>query len=102
MAKTSLKTHAVLKFIALNPWRSICQMLANFSGVEFYRTVSNLKKKNRCLVFTSSGEREIRLVSRRGRATTANNEQKKRPRAKFCFANLNLLLLIRKLPNGKE
>ena len=59
MAKTSLKTHAVLKFIALIPWRSICQMLANFYGLEFYRTVSN-KEKNRFLVFTPSREREIR------------------------------------------
>ena len=31
---------AVSKFIALIPCRSICQMMVNFSGVEFERAVS--------------------------------------------------------------
>lgn len=44
---------------------SICQMLGNFSGVEFLRTVSKPliqeKKKERCcLVFPLSMKREIR------------------------------------------
>lgn len=34
------KTHAVSWFMALILWRSICQMVVNFSEVEFWQTVS--------------------------------------------------------------
>ena len=78
--------------------RLICQMLAKFSGVEFQRTVSKLKKEieNRCLVFKSSRKREISqfhfvVVQQR----QINVQKKRDARAKFCFANLKLLLLIR-------
>ena len=40
--KTSLKN-----FIALIPSRSVRQMVANFSGVEFLKTVSKFRKRKR-------------------------------------------------------
>ena len=46
--KTSLKKsiRATSDFFPLIPTRSICQMLANFSGVEFLKTVSKFRKRN--------------------------------------------------------
>ena len=47
--------------IALISSRSFQKMLANFSGVEFWKTVSKFSKtKSHCLAFTSSTKREIR------------------------------------------
>ena len=48
-AKSSPKKRirAVSNFIAPIPTLSICQMLANFSGVEFQRTVSKFTKRKR-------------------------------------------------------
>ena len=41
---------------------SICQMLGNFSGVEFFRTVSKLRKKEGdCFVFMSSTKFNVKL-----------------------------------------
>ena len=47
--KTSLKKWicATSNFIPLIPTRSICQMMANFSGVEFLKTVSKFRKRSR-------------------------------------------------------
>ena len=47
--KTSLKkrSRAASNFIALIPSRSICRMLAIFSGAEFYKTVSKFRKRKR-------------------------------------------------------
>ena len=46
--KTSLKKWicATSNFIPLIPTRSICQMMANFSGVEFLKTVSKFRKRS--------------------------------------------------------
>jgi len=74
--KTSVKkcVLAALNFIALIPSRSIYQMLANFSGVEFLRTVLKFRKRQRrslsCV--NASTNREIRqfhveVVQRRQR-----------------------------------
>ena len=51
-AKRSLKEWlcAVSNFIALIPFYSICQLLTNFSGVEFQRTVPNLRERTRKLL----------------------------------------------------
>ena len=70
-------------------------MLANFFGVEFYRTASKFKKRKEscCLLFPSSTKREIRqfhvvVVQRRQR-----NVQKSVMHVQSCcFACLNLLL----------
>ena len=46
VAKTSLtNSRGVLIFIALIPFRSHWQMLANFSQVEFQRTISKFRKR---------------------------------------------------------
>ena len=37
--------YAVLNFIARLPCCSFCQMLVNFFGIEYLRTVSKLKKE---------------------------------------------------------
>ena len=47
-------------FIALISTRSICQMLAKFSGIKDCIQVREKGKVNRCLVFMSSTKREIR------------------------------------------
>ena len=51
----------VSKLIALIPSRSIRQMLANFSGLEFFKTVSNFRKRKKiAVVCSSSPKRETR------------------------------------------
>ena len=100
--KTSLKKWicAPSNFIALIPTRSFRQMLANLSGVEFYKTVSkfrkNKKKKVVVLCSRPSTKREIRqfhvvVVQRRQR-----NVQKSVMHVQSCcFACLNLSLFCR-------
>ena len=50
--KTSLKNwiRAAWNVIALIPSRSICQMLANFSEVEFLKTIEVQEKKNKVVL----------------------------------------------------
>ena len=71
---------------------SICQMLGNFSGVEFLRTVSKLRKKEGdCFVFMSSTKCEIRpfhvidIVVQRQQRNVENSVMHVQS---FCFANL--------------
>ena len=71
---------------------SICQMLGNFSGVEFFRTVSKLRKKEGdCFVFMSSTKCEIRpfhvidIVVQRQQRNVENSVMHVQS---FCFANL--------------
>ena len=88
--------HAASNFITLIPSRLTRKILAIFLVVEFYRLYQNSgkEKENRCLVFASSTEREIRhfrvvvVQKRRQRKCTKSvmHEQT------CCFANLNLLL----------
>ena len=64
-------------------------MLEIFLGVEFYWSVSQLKKgkENRCLVFTISMKREIKKFSRRCRAVTA-----KKSCCKFCLSRVSVFV----------
>ena len=77
--RRSFKTcvRAAPNFIARIPSRSIRQMLANFSGVEFQRTVSKFSKRkrrsSRVHVLHKTGNK---AVSRRCRATTARKGTK--------------------------
>ena len=71
---------------------SICQMLGNFSGVEFLRTVSKLRKKEGdCFVLMSSTKCEIRpfhvidIVVQRQQRNVENSVMHVQS---FCFANL--------------
>ena len=71
---------------------SICQMLGNFSGVEFLRTASKLRKKEGdCFVFMSSTKCEIRpfhvidIVVQRQQRNVENSVMHVQS---FCFANL--------------
>ena len=71
---------------------SICQMLGNFSGVEFFRTVSKLRKKeDDCFVFMSSTKCEIRpfhvidIVVQRQQRNVGNSVMHVQS---CCFANL--------------
>ena len=83
---------------ALIPLRSTCQILVNFSGVEFLSAVCNSEKEIeiRCLVLTSSTLREIKkfhfvYLQRRQR-----NVQKSVMNVQSCcFADLNLLRCCR-------
>ena len=79
---------AASNFITLIPSRSVRQMLVNFSGVEFYKTVSKFRKEkqSRCLVFTSSTKREIRHFHVQKSVMHVQS---------CCFAYLNLLLFCR-------
>ena len=71
---------------------SVCQMLGNFSGVEFLRTVSKFRKKEGdCFVFMSSTKCEIRpfhvidIVVQRQQRNVENSVMHVQS---FCFANL--------------
>ena len=91
--------HVLSKFTIFIPDRSICQMLVNFSGVEFLRTVSTFywkELRNCCLVFTSSRKPKIRhfhivVVQQMQR----NVQKSAMARAKLLFSFINLLLLHR-------
>ena len=99
-AKTSVKkwTRAFSNFINLISFHLICQMLGNFSGVNFKGLYlrSEKGKENCCLVFTSSIKRETRrfhvvVVQQRQR-----NVQKSVMHVQSCcFVNLNLLFFCR-------
>ena len=84
----------VSKLIALIPSRSIRQMLANFSGLEFFKTVSNFRKRKKiAVVCSSSPKRETRhfhvvVVQWRPRSVQKCVMHVQ----SCCFANLNLLL----------
>ena len=91
--KTSVKVSDFIDLILLH---LLCQMLANFSGIESERTVSKFRRRKRfCAVFTYfiKRSREIRkfhvaVVQRRLR-----NVQKSVIVVEICcFAYLNLLL----------
>ena len=87
--KTSLKN-----FIALIPSRSVRQMLAIFSGIEFLKTVSRIRKRKRKSVHAFHKTWNY-ACSRRSRAVTAEKCSKKRDAVQSCcFANLNLLLFL--------
>ena len=81
-------------FIVLVPSRSIRQMLVNFSGVQFLRTVSKFRKRKRkslsCVHFTIKSEiRQFHVVVVQQRQ---RNVQKRVMRVQSCcFANLSLL-----------
>ena len=91
--KTSVKVSDFIDLILLH---LLCQMLANFSGIESERTVSKFRKrKSFCAVFTyfMKRSREIRkfhvaVVQRRLR----NVEKSVIVVEICCFAYLNLLL----------
>ena len=91
-------SHAASNFIVLIPSRSIGQMLAVFSGVEFWRLYwsSGKEKESYCLVFTSCTKCKIRhfhivVVQWRQR----NVEKGVTRMQSCCFANLILLLFCR-------
>ena len=88
--KTSLKN-----FIALIPSRSVRQMVANFSGVEFLKTacIEVQEKKKKVVVSFSRPLRKLG-ISRRSRTVTAlRNVQKSVMHVQSCcFANLYLSL----------
>ena len=98
--KTSIKKwiRAASNFIALNPFRLICQMLQNFlelnSNLGLYQS-SGKGKESCCLLFPSSTKREIRhfhfvVVQRRLR-----NVQKSVMHVQSCcFANLNFFAVL--------
>ena len=71
---------------------SVCQMLGNFSGVEFLRNVSKFRKKEGdCFVFMSSTKCEIRpfhvidIVVQRQQRNVENSVMHVQS---CCFANL--------------
>ena len=84
-AKKSRKRwiHAVSKFIAFIPYRSICQMLVNFLELN-YKVLHPSFKKNPCLVVRQKTWNQE--VSRRGCATMAKKRTKTVDvRAKLLF-----------------
>ena len=89
--KTSLKkrTRATSNYVAFFPSRSIRQIMANFSTVDFVRTVSKFREKKRKLLFcihVLDKTLKSEEVSRWARATTAKKCTKMRDaRAKLSF-----------------
>ena len=97
--KKSLKKgiRTASNFIALIPTRSIRQMLADFSGVEFIKVCIEVEEKkqteSRCIVFTSSTNRKIKhfhlvVVQRRQR----NVQEKRDASAKLLFCQSKPIL----------
>ena len=63
--KTSLKCEfALFQTSSLIPFHSICQMLANFSGLECKRTVSKFRKRKQNVHFAYV-QRRLRNVKRK-------------------------------------
>ena len=71
--KTSLQKWicTVSNFTNLIQFHLICQMLAKFSGVEYKRTISRFRKRNRniCVVFTYSIKRACEIRKFHGAVT---------------------------------
>ena len=63
--KTSLKCEfALFQTSSLSPFHSVCQMLANFSGLEYKRTVSKFRKRKQNVHFAYV-QRRLRNVKRK-------------------------------------
>ena len=97
VAKTSLKKliRAASIFIGLIPSRSVRQMLANFSGVEFWRTVAKVtNRKRKSLPCVHVLPAWNTALSRDSHAKTAKKCTKKKRDARvnllFCLSNLLL------------
>ena len=99
--KTSLKKwiQAASNFIVLVPSCLIPQMLANFFGVEIWRTLSKSKlekkKESCCLVFPSLQKIRYFHVIVVQRWLRKNVEKSMMQMRSCCCANLNLLLFCR-------
>ena len=103
--KTSLEKWicTVSNFIDLIQFHLICQMLAKFSGDEYKRTVSRLRKRktNICVVFTNSISGHVKLGSFMAHSRTVMTKKctKKRDAMQSCYFvyihTVNLLLVCR-------